>query len=125
MDDGTTGYGSVPYTFQMGKYDVTTGQYTAFLNAVAKTDPYGLYNTQHGHGLLHPRHQPERQPRQLQLLGHGLGPGATTARCSMSPGAMRPGSATGCKTASRPAAPRAPARRRPGPIRSTATTTSA
>ncbi len=43
MDDGTTGYGSVPYVYQMGKYDVTTGQYTAFLNAVAATDTYGLY----------------------------------------------------------------------------------
>ena len=25
MSDGTTGYGSVPYTYQMGKYDVTVG----------------------------------------------------------------------------------------------------
>ncbi|MGA2031749.1 MAG: SUMF1/EgtB/PvdO family nonheme iron enzyme [Thermoguttaceae bacterium] len=41
----TTGYGGVGYTFQMGKYDVTTSQYAAFLNAVATTsDPYGLYN---------------------------------------------------------------------------------
>ncbi len=38
-------YGSVPYTYQMGKYDVTLAQYTAFLNAVARTDTYGLYNT--------------------------------------------------------------------------------
>ena len=44
-DDGTTGYGSVPYTYQMGKYDVTVGQYCQFLNAVAKTDTYGLYNS--------------------------------------------------------------------------------
>ena len=28
----------------MGKYEVTAGQYTAFLNAVAKDDPNGLYN---------------------------------------------------------------------------------
>ena len=28
----------------MGKYDVTLGQYAQFLNAVAKTDTYGLYN---------------------------------------------------------------------------------
>ena len=42
--DGTSGYGSVPYTYQMGKYDVTVGQYCQFLNAVAKTDTYGLYN---------------------------------------------------------------------------------
>ena len=42
--DDTTGYGSVSYVYQMGKYDVTTAQYTAFLNAVATTaDRYGLY----------------------------------------------------------------------------------
>jgi formylglycine-generating enzyme required for sulfatase activity len=43
--DPATGslYGSVPYTYQMGKYDVTVGQYVQFLNAVAKTDTYGLY----------------------------------------------------------------------------------
>ena len=40
----TTGYGSVPYAYQMGKYDVTVGQYCQFLNAVAKTDTYRLYN---------------------------------------------------------------------------------
>ncbi len=43
--DPSTGYGAVPYTYQMGEYDVTTGQYAAFLNAVAKTDTYGLYNS--------------------------------------------------------------------------------
>jgi len=43
--DPATGYGAVPYTYQMGKYDVTVGQYCQFLNAVATTsDPYGLYN---------------------------------------------------------------------------------
>jgi len=41
----TTGYGSVSYTYNIGKYEVTAGQYTAFLNAVAKTDTYGLYST--------------------------------------------------------------------------------
>ena len=41
----TTGYGSVGYTYQMGQYDVTVGQYCQFLNAVAKTDTYGLYNS--------------------------------------------------------------------------------
>jgi hypothetical protein len=34
----TTGYGAVNYDYQIGKYDVTIGQYTAFLNAVAATD---------------------------------------------------------------------------------------
>ena len=41
----TTGYGAVNYEYQIGKYDVTIGQYTAFLNAVARTDTYGLYHT--------------------------------------------------------------------------------
>jgi formylglycine-generating enzyme required for sulfatase activity len=43
MRDGTTGYGSVGYDFNIGKYEVTAGQYTEFLNAKAKSDPYGLY----------------------------------------------------------------------------------
>ena len=38
--------GAVDYEYRIGKYEVTVGQYTAFLNAVAKTDTYGLYNTQ-------------------------------------------------------------------------------
>lgn len=41
----TTGYGSVGYDYKIGKYEVTAGQYTAFLNAKAKTDSYGLYST--------------------------------------------------------------------------------
>ena len=42
----TNGHGSVGYTYQMGEYDVTVGQYCQFLNAVATTsDPYGLYAT--------------------------------------------------------------------------------
>ena len=41
----TTGYGQVNYTFGIGTYDVTLTQYTAFLNAVAQTDTYGLYNS--------------------------------------------------------------------------------
>lgn len=36
--------GAVSYTYNIGKYEVTAGQYTAFLNAVAKTDTHGLYN---------------------------------------------------------------------------------
>ncbi|HMB70792.1 MAG TPA: SUMF1/EgtB/PvdO family nonheme iron enzyme [bacterium] len=40
-----TFYGGVAYTYAIGKYEVTAGQYTAFLNAVASTDTYGLYHT--------------------------------------------------------------------------------
>jgi formylglycine-generating enzyme required for sulfatase activity len=43
-DTGGTFNGAVNYSYQIGKYDVTIGQYTAFLNAVAATDTYSLYN---------------------------------------------------------------------------------
>ena len=43
--DPLTGYGEVNYTYFIGKYDVTAGQYTAFLNAVAGVDTYDLYNS--------------------------------------------------------------------------------
>ena len=36
--------GAVPYDYQIGKFEVTAAQYAAFLNAVATTDTYGLYN---------------------------------------------------------------------------------
>jgi len=39
-----TGYGAVGYDYFIGKYEVTAGQYTKFLNDVAATDTYGLYN---------------------------------------------------------------------------------
>ena len=38
------GYGGVAYTYNIGKYEVTAGQYTEFLNAAAVTDTYGLYS---------------------------------------------------------------------------------
>ncbi len=37
--------GAVGYTYNIGKYEVTAGQYTKFLNAVAAGDPHGLFNT--------------------------------------------------------------------------------
>jgi len=36
--------GAADYEYRMGKFEVTTGQYTEFLNAVAASDTYGLYN---------------------------------------------------------------------------------
>jgi formylglycine-generating enzyme len=35
--------GAVNYSYQIGKFEITAGQYTAFLNAVAAMDTYGLY----------------------------------------------------------------------------------
>jgi len=40
-----TGFGRVDYVYQIGRYEVTNGQYIAFLNAVAKTDTHELYDT--------------------------------------------------------------------------------
>src|SRR5262245_43307315 len=37
--------GAVNYTFEIATHEITAGQYTAFLNAVAATDTYGLYNS--------------------------------------------------------------------------------
>ena len=47
-DTGGGGIGSVAYTYQIGKYDVTIGQYAAFLNAADPngTNPNGIYETQ-------------------------------------------------------------------------------
>jgi sulfatase modifying factor 1 len=39
-----TGFGGVPYTYQIGKYGITNTEYADFLNAVAADDPNGLYN---------------------------------------------------------------------------------
>lgn len=41
----STGYGTVADTYRISKYEVTNAQYTEFLNAVADSDPNGLYNT--------------------------------------------------------------------------------
>jgi sulfatase modifying factor 1 len=42
--DVRTGAGSVDYIYNIGKYEVTIQQYADFLNAVASSDPYQLYN---------------------------------------------------------------------------------
>jgi hypothetical protein len=40
------GIGAVGYNYRIGTYEVTNAQYATFLNAVAASDTYGLYNTQ-------------------------------------------------------------------------------
>ncbi len=44
----TSGYGAVAYDYRIATKEVNLFQYTEFLNAVAKTDLYGLYNTNMG-----------------------------------------------------------------------------
>jgi formylglycine-generating enzyme len=43
------GIGSVDYVYHMGKTEVTHAQYIKFLNAVADSDPYGLYSLSMAH----------------------------------------------------------------------------
>jgi sulfatase modifying factor 1 len=42
------GYGAVAYDYKIGKNEVTISQYAEFLNAAAKTDTYGLWNSNMG-----------------------------------------------------------------------------
>ncbi len=44
-------YGSVSYDYKIGKYEVTISQYAVFLNSVAASDPYSLYNSTMGSNL--------------------------------------------------------------------------
>jgi len=44
--------GAVDYIYNIGKYEVTAGQYTAFLNSVAADDTYSLYHTYMWTGLF-------------------------------------------------------------------------
>ncbi|MFY8121703.1 MAG: SUMF1/EgtB/PvdO family nonheme iron enzyme, partial [Burkholderiaceae bacterium] len=46
--DTRTGFGAVGYRYAIGTFEVTAGQYAAFLNAVARADPYGLYDSNPG-----------------------------------------------------------------------------
>ena len=40
-----TDLGSVPYRFQLSRFETTNAEYAAFLNAVGASDPRGLFNT--------------------------------------------------------------------------------
>jgi formylglycine-generating enzyme required for sulfatase activity len=46
QESGVIQCGAVAYEFRMGRHHVTIGQYAAFLNAVARSDPHGLYSPQ-------------------------------------------------------------------------------
>ncbi len=45
LEQRPEGYGAVDYIYDIGKYEVTSGQYAEFLNAVARTDVYELYSS--------------------------------------------------------------------------------
>jgi len=48
LNDTANPYGGVGYNYHIGTYEVTNGQYTAFLNAKATTDTHALYNSNMG-----------------------------------------------------------------------------
>ena len=82
-NDGT-GYGAVAYSYQIGKYDVTIQQYKDFLNAVAATDTYGLYNTQMASDLNIAGIS--RAGSSGSYTYHVIGPSGTTYTGASSPG---------------------------------------
>lgn len=50
--DHTSGYGSVGYAYWISQNETTVSQYAEFLNAVAATDTYGLYNSGMSMGIV-------------------------------------------------------------------------
>ena len=48
----TNAEGSIPYRFDITKYEITNEQYTAFLNAVGGADTTGLWSPQMGSNAL-------------------------------------------------------------------------
>ncbi len=45
LDQRPEGFGRVDYAYDIGKYEVTAGQYCEFLNSVAAADPYDLFDS--------------------------------------------------------------------------------
>ena len=60
--------GAVNYTYRISKHEVTNAQYVDFLNAVAASDPYGLYYLKMG-SHARGRYYPEWIRRELYLHG--------------------------------------------------------
>ena len=119
-NDPATGnlYGGVAYDYRIGTFEVTVGQYTAFLNAVAATDTYGLY---------HPSMATDLNIAGIARSGVS---GSYTYSVIGSPNkpvtyvswGMRPGLSTGCTMASRrgrkmPALPKTARTRSTGQLR--------
>ena len=75
------GYGGVDHRYRIGKTEVTNAQYVEFLNAVAKLDKFGLYNTLMGDenmwGAIDRKDSPEGYVYSIKspAAGKGLGGG--------------------------------------------------
>ena len=65
-DPDSSGLGSVGYEFNIGKYEVTTGQYTTFLNTVAATN-----TSSHILDLWHPDMQYDANSAGISRSGSG------------------------------------------------------
>lgn len=51
--DVSTGYGCVPYTYEMARFEITNEQYADFLSSVAaQSDPYALFSPDMEHGVV-------------------------------------------------------------------------
>ena len=118
-------YGAVAYNYSIGKYDVTLGQYTQFLNAVAKTDTYGLYNSYMSTVLTYTQSASSRLAVRAAISYSVTGSNPQAANCpafdvtwcdaARFSNWLQNGQATATTVG------QAFARRKPGPTRSTAT----
>ena len=72
-------FGSVDYAYRISKYEITNAQYAEFLNAVADTDTYGLYNATY-----------MGDPRTLYSGGITRTGSAGSFTYSLTPGALDP-----------------------------------
>ena len=102
----STGYGGVSYDYRIGTTEVTNAQYVEFLNAVAATDPYGLYNTsmgsttyggitRSGSGTSRAATSTRSRPTPSAKAPVALTTPTPTSRSCMFPGAMQRGLPTG------------------------------
>jgi formylglycine-generating enzyme required for sulfatase activity len=73
-------FGAVNYSFRIGTTEVTNTQYVAFLNSVAASDPYGLYNAEMGSetfGGIVRSGLPGSYSYAVKASAIGYGPGGT------------------------------------------------
>ncbi len=74
------GVGGVGYEYRISKHEVTNAQYVEFLNAVATSDPYALYNSNMGSdtvGGITRSGSPGSYTYSVKTTAAGQGPGGT------------------------------------------------